>query len=182
MIVADIILSNCRRTRTILHVMSSLSDFPPRLRASTEHPDVVYTRAQDYYAVRDASRTQVRSAVLKLDDDGEVIVVLKGQPKGDAENVSAVYRSANGALVVPTGQVFIRFNDEVSVETQAEELRRLGYVIAQSLAYAPNAAWLRHLNDDIAAALSNLHTLEALPCVENVEPQLLSQRALRAPS
>lgn len=159
--------------------MSNLSDYPQRLRASTANPEVVYTRVKGYYAQHDAGATLARSAVLKLDNGADTIAVIEGKPQEGDQKISAVYKSASGAFAVPTGQVFVRFNDDVSVKTQQDELRKLGYVSAESLSCAPNAAWLRHEKGDIASALDNIEALEKLSRVENVEPQLLSPRSFR---
>ncbi len=82
-------------------------------------------------------------------------------------------------MVVPTGRVFIRLEEGAHAESYADAFRKLGYVITQSLPYAPNAAWLAHEDGDVAAALRNIGALEKLPWVRNVEPQLLGTRAHR---
>ncbi len=184
MIAADIILSNSRRITIILHtyvasVMSNLSDYPTRLRASTEHPEVIYTRAKGYHAVKNAPRAQAKDAVLALEDDDSTYLILEGEPKTLSEEVSAVYRGSGGTLVVPTGRVFIRLDEGTRVEAHAHAFRKLGFVIAQSPPYAPHVAWLEREDGDAAAALHSVGALEKLPQVCNVEPQLLAARALR---
>jgi len=159
--------------------MSSLSDYPPRLRASTEHPEVIYTRAKGYHAVKGASGALAKHAALTLEDDGNTYAVVEGEPKSLREDVSAVYQGSSGALVVPTGRVFVRLDDDIPAKAHADAFRKLGYVIAQSLPYAPNAAWLEREDGDVAAALRNIGALEKLPRVRNVEPQLLASRAYR---
>jgi hypothetical protein len=154
--------------------MSRLNDFPPRLRASTEHPDIVYTRAQGYYAEHGSPSS--KDAVLTL-NDGE-IAIFEGEPKQEDASISAVYKSGS-ALVVPTGLVFVRFAPEIEATSQRGELEKLGYRVAQSPPYAQNAAWLRNEDGDAAVALKRIPALEKLPKVENVEPQMLSSRALR---
>jgi hypothetical protein len=163
--------------------MSRLSDFPAQLRASTVQPDVVYARADGYYAVHGKSRTasaRASKAVLTL-NDGE-IAIYKGAPKvvtANNANITAVYTPGNNALTVPTGQVFVRFAGDVDAATQRDSLEKMGFTITQTLSYAPNAAWLRHIDNDAAAALNAIPLLEKLDRVENVEPQLISPRALR---
>lgn len=162
--------------------MSRLSDFPPKLRASTEHPEIVYTRARGYYAShRQAGQAgdEGDAAVLSL-DEGQ-ITVFKGEPKSDATDntqISAVYK-AGPSLAVPSGLVFVRFAKDVAAESQRSALKRAGYAIDDVPPYAPNAAWVRDSDGDIAAALNHIGALEKLANVENVEPQLLMQRALR---
>lgn len=154
--------------------MSRLSDFPERLRASTEHPDVIYVRARGYYAVRDCGPGD---AVVFALNDGEYGVV-KGRPRRGDARVSAVYEHG-AVLAVPTGRVFVRFAAGVDASLRERELRRAGYAIDQVPAYAPNAAWLCDASGDAAAALSKLGALERLAGVENVEPQLLMPRSHR---
>jgi len=161
--------------------MSRLTDFPPQLRASTEHPDVVYTRADGYYAVHGGTRGPRSSKAVLTLNDGE-IAIYKGQPKRGETNATAVYSPSSGgsALNVPTGQVFVRFASDVDVATQRDSLESAGFTIAQILSYAPNGAWLKHKDGDVAAALNAIPKLEKLDRVENVEPQLISPRALRS--
>ncbi len=161
--------------------MSHLTDFPEKLRASTEHPDVVYTRAEGYYALHGGMRgARASKAVLTL-NDGE-ITIHKGQPKRGETNATAVYSPGGGSSArhVPTGQVFVRFASDVDVTTQRDSLEGAGFTIAQTLSYAPNAAWLKHKDNDVAAALNAIPNLEKLDRVENVEPQLISPRALKS--
>lgn len=177
----DIILSN--RVFSVFgftgaHIpMSRLSDFPPKLRASTEHPEIVYTRAKGYYAAHGQARNTAEAAVLSL-NDGQ-IAVFKGEPQGDDSQISAVYK-AGAALAVPSGLVFVRFAKDVAAESQGQALKQAGYTIDDVPPYAPNAAWVRDAGGDIAAALTHIGALEKLDRVENVEPQLLMQRALRS--
>lgn len=160
--------------------MSRLSDFPPKLRASTDHPEIVYARVKGYYAWHgEAGAGDLgNDAVFSL-NDGQ-ITVFKGEPKreDDADRISAVY-SAGASLAVPTGLIFVRFANDVNVESQREALKQAGYAIDEIPSYAPNAAWLRDDDGDIAAALTHIGPLEKLTHVENVEPQLLTPRALR---
>jgi hypothetical protein len=156
--------------------MPRLSDFPAKLRAGTEHPEIVYTRTEGYYALHNAAATDRDDAVLSL-NDGQ-IAVFKGEPARGQSDVSAVY-NAGTALAVPTGLVFVRFAKSVDAHSQSSALKKAGYTIDDVPAYAPNAAWVRHTSNDIAAALNGINTLEKLANVENVEPQLLTPRSLR---
>jgi hypothetical protein len=158
--------------------MSRLSDFPLTLRASTEHPEIVYTRAKGYYASRGTAVNAGDDAMLSLNDGDGQITVFKGEPKRDGGQISAVY-NAGATLAVPTGLVFVRFAASVDAESQRAALKRAGYAIDEVPSYAPNAAWVRDAGDDAAAALTGIDNLEKLAHVENVEPQLLMPRALR---
>ncbi|MGH7960233.1 MAG: hypothetical protein ACRERD_00210, partial [Candidatus Binatia bacterium] len=86
----------------------------------------------------------------------------------------------SGTPAVPTGQVFIRFQEGVTVEARRQEIEQAGYEIAQSIAYAPHAAWLQARSGEIAAALTGIPTLEKIAGVENVEPQMLMPKANRS--
>jgi hypothetical protein len=154
--------------------MPRLSAFPARLRASTEHPDVIYVRARNFYALRDCD---LETPVVFVLNDGEYAVIA-GQPPGDDARMSAVYE-LGALLAVPTGRIFVRFASGVDAAQKEAELRQAGYDIDQVVAYAPNAAWLRDAGDDAAAALSRLADLEHVVGVENVEPQLLMPRSHR---
>ena len=165
----------------------ALSDFPERLKQSTQTPDLVYVRATDFYAVRGTSaRVEREVPVLTVNTDGgESIRVYRGVPEqtrasSGSPKVTPVYALPSAeSVVVPTGRVFVRFADAIKAETKVDELKKAGYKIAQTLGYAPNAAWLEATNGDIALALNNLEKLEELADVENVEPQLLAPRALK---
>lgn len=85
-----------------------------------------------------------------------------------------------GAPTVPTGRIFIRFREGLSVEARRREIEQVGYQIAESLAYAPHAAWLQARSGEIADALTGIPGLEQIAGVENVEPQMLTHRATRS--
>jgi len=165
----------------------ALADFPQRLKRSTQTPDLVYVRATDFYAVRGTPARAARDVpVLTVNaDNGESIRVYRGVPKqtrasSGLPSVTPVYSlPSTESVVIPTGRVFVRFVEAIKAETKVAELKKAGYKIVQTLAYAPNAAWLEATNDDVALALNNLEKLEALADVENVEPQLLAPRALK---
>ncbi len=62
---------------------NDLSDYPARLRASTEHPEVIYTRARGCHAVKRTSRApagKTKAMVMLEDDDGTYLIV-EGEPK-----------------------------------------------------------------------------------------------------
>lgn len=155
--------------------MAGLSEFPKRLRASTQNPDVVYERDDDHYAVH---RQPAKGRAVVMTEGESGIAVFEGQPKSLSKNMTAVYRN-DSALAVPTGRVLVRFAEGEDAGAHAKRIAKAGYRIEQQLSYAPNAAWLRDEQDDVAGALSHIDKLEALPGVENVEPQLLSQRSLK---
>jgi len=155
--------------------MAGLSVFPKQLRASTQHPNIVYVRDDEHYAVH--GRPAVGRAVV-LTEGESGIAIYEGHPKDLEKNVTAVYRN-DSALAVPTGRVLVRFAEGVDASEHAKTLAKAGYRIEQQLSYAPNAAWLCDTDNDIAGALCHIEDLEKMPDIENVEPQLLSPRALK---
>jgi hypothetical protein len=169
--------------------------YPAEVRAGGGSTSAVYVRTSDHYAVLDRRPDEpVDDAVLTL--EGGSIAVFRGEPQEKrgvraaadrsrtraepAPTVAPVYRlGANGPLAVPTGLVFARFSDGVSVESRREDLRRAGYDVVEIPSYAPHAAWLRARSGEIADALAETGALEALPDMEGVEPQMLMQAARR---
>lgn len=81
-----------------------------------------------------------------------------------------------GSHATPTGRIFIRFADGLDVADRAAEIEAAGYKIAETLAYATNAAWLTERSGSIGRALAGIKKLESIRDVENVEPQMLTKR------
>jgi hypothetical protein len=158
--------------------MSCLVHYPPRLCASSAHPEQTYQRADRLYVIRGATQTQQKNAALTLEDDGVVYLVMRGEPAPNAD-AGAVYMGGGGLVFVPTGRVFVRLDDDTPLEAHAKAFRKLGYVITHVLPYAPNAGWLEHADKDVAEALRGMADLAKLPGVQHVEPQLLTVRAQR---
>ena len=158
--------------------MSCLTHYPARLCASSNYPEQTYQRADKLYVVKSTSHSQPKGAALMLEDDGVTYLVMRGEPAANAD-AGAVYMGNGGLMFVPTGRVFVRLDDDIPLEARAEAFRRLGYMIAQTLPYAPNAGWLEHADKDAAEALRGIPELARLPGVQSVEPQLLTVRAQR---
>lgn len=157
-------------------------DFPERLPASTERRDTFYTRVPGYHAVHhgleEADRTD---AVMTLKEEGIAVYRTEtNESRGDTASLTPVYElHPSGPLAVPTGKVFIRFTEGVDAASHREEIERSGYEIAKTSQYTPHTAWLRSKSGSIAQSLTNIHALESLPDVENVEPQMLTVREPR---
>lgn len=156
------------------------ASFPQQLRVSSRPGAQTYSLMPDYYAIHGQQPGQSAPDAAYLLNDA-TIAVFKGSPDAAAPNkLSPVYTLvAGGSPAVPTGLVFIRFAEVVPVVERQEEIKKAGYEVTESLAYAPNAAWLRARSGNIAAALAGLEALEKLPDVESVEPQLLMESARR---
>ncbi|MCS6774609.1 MAG: hypothetical protein RMM31_11570 [Anaerolineae bacterium] len=160
--------------------MSHLSDFPVHVRASRKNAQLVYQRDLSLYAERYqvAATSGSKPPTLVL-DEGRVRIFKGKPPAAAAGQLCAVYRHG-GWLAVPTGLVFVVFKPGERAAAHAEAIRQAGYEIVEIPPYAPNAAWVRDANEDIAAALKNLLRLEQISQVENVEPEFITERAWRA--
>jgi hypothetical protein len=168
--------------------MSPSSDpfagFPQQVRFGTERPSTLYARLPGFYAVHNRQPGTPAKEAVHLYNDG-AIAVYKGTPENkegepSAGHLSPVYGlQPSGQMAIPTGLVFIRFKEGVTVESRRKEIEQEGYEIKESLSYAPNAGWLRTRSGEIADALKNIPALEKLPGVQNVEPQMLMASARR---
>jgi hypothetical protein len=149
-----------------------------------ENPDAqhfAYVPLPDHYAVHDrAPGTPAPGAVLLLEDGA--IAVFRGAPdertRGSA-SVGPVYRSDQGRLAVPTGRVLVRFSEGVQAASRRDDLEQAGFEIEETLAYAPQAAWVRCKEGGVADALAYVARLRKLADVENVEPQMLTPSVQR---
>ncbi|MBE8988004.1 hypothetical protein [Nostoc sp. LEGE 12450] len=164
------------------------SEYPEQIRVGSDSTAISYTRKSGYYAIHynNQPKTVTPGAILQLNDGamspmGYAYAVFPGEPnQSEQGKLSPVYTiEPNGSLAVPTGLVFIRFAEGVDVKSQDEAINRAGYEVVQILDYAPHAAWLRAQSGNIADAIAKIPQLEAIPKVENIEPQMLMERGLR---
>jgi hypothetical protein len=172
------------------------SEYPEQIRVGSDATAVSYTRKSGYYAIHynNQPKTVAPEAILQLNDGamsptvteqslsaGYAYTVFPGEPnQSEPGKLSPVYTiEPNGSLAVPTGLVFIRFAEGVDVESQHEAINRAGYEVVQILDYAPHAAWLRAQSDNIVDAIAKIPQLQAIPKIENIEPQMLMERNLR---
>ncbi len=156
--------------------------YPDKVRHSTQNPKVVYVRADGLYALRGPAESRDLPLATLSAEGGEAIRVYRGATgPATARALTAapplpVYSQGAEAYAVPTGRVLVRFADSIKAESRAADLKKLGYRIAQTLAYAPNAAWLES-ESGMTDALRNIEQVERLAGVENVAPQFWSPRA-----
>ena len=160
-----------------------LARFPPALAVGTEKPGT-YTRVEGHFAVRGALPNGLPATPVARLEAEDVVIYRGAAPTAanglDPAEVMPVYATGRGApLSVPTGEVFVRLVDGVAIEDRSERLESAGYAVAKTLAYAPQAAWLRARSGRASDALRGIPALEALPEVASVEPQMLSVRARR---
>lgn len=155
------------------------SEYPQQIRVGKEQSTILYDRQPGYYAVHYNQPNSVADqAVLQLNDGA--IGVFAGEPDELDNTLGPIYTlQPEGSLAVPTGLIFIRFVAGVNVESRREAIKQAGYEIANSLPYAPHAAWVSAQSGKILDALKGISRLEAIPDVENVEPQMLMARVQR---
>ncbi|HPM80363.1 MAG TPA: hypothetical protein PLF81_06665 [Candidatus Anammoximicrobium sp.] len=155
-----------------------MTGFPPEFSVATSPGPTRYVLADGYFAVPDSVATAANLDIeFRLEDDG--LCVCRGvpgsEPASDASGGSTpVYRiGQRGPLAVPTGRVFVRFEQPTSLSSRREEIQRAGFVIQQSLSYAPHAGWVAPQSGRIADALERFPNLRQLAGVQAVEPQML---------
>lgn len=162
----------------------SLSTFPEVLQIRTESTFFQYVKRPGVFAVHGPLPNHLKSTVETVLDEG-TITICQGEPipSTDAPNslrITPVYTlDPHGPLVVPTGQLFIRFTPDVKAEERRNMLDERGYTIVQIPGYAPHTAWIQATDGDIATSLVNLEQLRSLPGVVSIEPQLLGRRKNR---
>ncbi|MFY9269125.1 MAG: hypothetical protein WAO55_05170 [Candidatus Manganitrophaceae bacterium] len=162
-----------------------LPKFPREVRSRTQRPVTVYTRLPDHYAVHGLrrDRSPAENPVLAMGEGEDRIEIFRGEAEKQNNapgKIGPVYTlPPGGAPAVPTGRIFIRFKEKIPVEQRLQEIEQAGYEIVQRLEYAPHAAWLQARSGEIADALTDISALERIADVENVEPQMVLQRANR---
>lgn len=160
-----------------------LAEFPAELPGSAAHPDRVYRRVPEHFAVHGAVPDALGPIVTLALEEG--VTVCRGgadaaPPSRHDVVVTPVYAlHVGGRIAVPTGRVFVRFAEDVAAADRRAELRRAGYVVSSIPAYAPHAAWVESAEGGPAAGLHGLARLAALRDVVEVEPEMLGKRARR---
>jgi len=164
--------------------MDVFASFPQEFPVSSRPGAGTYNLMPGYYAIHEQQPGPAGRDAVHLFNEG-AIAVFQGSPDqaklaGAPEKLSPVYALVpGGSPAVPTGLIFIRLADGIPVSKLQEEIKDAGYEVAESLAYAPNAAWLRARSGTIEKALAGLKVLGNLPQVESVEPQMLMESARR---
>jgi len=164
--------------------MDVFASFPQEFPLSSRPGAGTYKLMPGYYAIHGRQPGPAGRDAVHLFNEG-AIAVFQGSPDqatltAAPEKLSPIYALVpGGSPAVPTGLIFIRLADGIPVGTLKEEINSAGYEIAESLAYAPNAAWLRSRSGTIENALAGLKVLGKLPKVESVEPQMLMESARR---
>jgi hypothetical protein len=148
-------------------------NYPKQLQIGSPDP-AAYDLKADYYALTyDPDAAPPAQAIATIDG----IAIFAGEPI-DPSAATAVYGLSGQAMAVPTGQVFVRFSSGNAADRQAA-IAAAGYQIAETLDYAPEAAWLRASSGNTADALTQLAALQGLDNIAAIEPQLVMARSLR---
>jgi hypothetical protein len=96
------------------------------------------------------------------------------------EPLGPVYRGVpGGGLAVPTGRVFVRFDEKSEAAEREPELRRAGYVLDASADWSRDVAWVTAVDGGVEAALSGLAGLLHIRGLQHAEPELLRRREQR---
>ena len=159
------------------------SQYPEQITTSSQPSAVTYEQRSGYYALRLADpEAAPEGAVTVIRDEQGAIALFKGLPpvslKRNGETPLPVYGTGDVA-VVPTGEIFIRFQEGVDARDRSADIESAGYTITKVLDFAPQGAWIHARSGEIADSLKRLAQLEGLVGIENIEPQLLMERQLR---
>lgn len=155
-----------------------MTEFPSEFSVATLPEPTRYFLADGYFAVPDPVAAAANLEIeFRLEDDA--LCVCRRTPGTEpasfpAGDLTPVYRiGQRGPLAVPTGRVFVRFEEHTSLSSRREEIQDAGFVIQQSLSYAPHAGWVTPQSGQIADALERFPNLSQLTGVQAVEPQML---------
>jgi len=153
-------------------------EFPREFAVQAAGVTTRYELADDYYVVFGQGSQETHLNVAFRIEEGN-ITVCRGVPsKGalhpDGTKISAVYRREhNGPFAVPTGEVFIRFEENTRMEPRRAEIEKAGFTIRQVLSYAPHAGWVRPTSGRISDAIIQYARLKQIDGIQLVQPQML---------
>jgi len=115
---------------------------------------------------------------------GDDISILRGAPPAtvatDVELLPVYSTASNATPAVATTRIFLRLEDDTSIDSVRSSIEALDLRVDEIPAYAPHSAWLEPKSGCVDDALSKLDILRALPRVANVEPQLLRPRSWKS--
>ena len=118
--------------------------------------------------------------LFRLPGAGLVVVPVGPRlPPAAVDEAIAVYRHETGALSVPTGRLFVQFDESERADARAAGLRSAGFEIEQVPGYARHAAWVRPASGNAAEGLREIEELRRLDGVVAVEPEMLAPMGRR---
>jgi len=156
----------------------TISTIGTEANKSSKSVDTTYELQEDFYAIQGDVPAVCQAAIMIVIEEGKT-TICTGNPDElpssvNLNTLAPVYALlSNGPLAVPTGRILVRFQESITARNQKKELQGIGYIIDQELEYAPQAAWVRAENNDMAQGLNNISLLELLPHMQHVEPQML---------
>ncbi len=107
-------------------------------------------------------------------------IVYRRSDDGVVATLSPTYKLSPGAPpAIPSGEILVRFSADTDASRCAELIESAGYRIVRDLPWATHAIMVQSISGTLADTLNHIHALEALPGVENVEPQMTSERSMR---
>jgi hypothetical protein len=116
-------------------------------------------------------------------EGADIAVIRANDLTSRYEPLGPVYRGVpGGGLAVPTGRVFVRFDEKAPAAQHQPELRRAGYVLEASPDWSRDAAWVTAIGGGVEAALCGLPALHGIPDLQHAEPELLRRREQRGAS
>jgi hypothetical protein len=108
------------------------------------------------------------------------LAVIHASDVEDLPRFGPVYRAEPaGTLAVPTGRVFVRFEQGLGAPERARILRDSGYRVEDMPSWAPGSAWIVPAEGGVAEALHGISELCAHAGVIHVEPELLRPKTKR---
>ncbi|HSO07696.1 MAG TPA: hypothetical protein VLW45_10665 [Pelomicrobium sp.] len=157
-----------------------LSAFPDRVRGPAGAPP--YRRLDGWYALLGIAVDDAPPRA-EFTLEGGRVAVARGAPPhplpAGAQAVAVYAAGDAGEPCVPTGRALLRFAAGEHAADHRRVIEAAGCVLVDTLAYAPEAAWVTAARGDVAETLRLLDALAAIPRVAAVEPQMLQRRAKR---
>jgi len=142
-------------------------------------------KCNDLYAIRDMAGVH-HAELAQMQPVGDGISIVHGIPDAQLLAHAAllpVYAAAkHSPPAVATNRIFLRFQEQLRVESMRGPIEALGFKIVDVPAYAPHSAWLEPVSGRVDEALSKLDLLRALPGAVHVQPQLLRPRVWKTPA
>ncbi len=161
-----------------------MTKFLQEFSVATSPGPTRYLLADEYIAIPKSAAVASQLEIECYFEEEDICVcrTAPGEESGSLESgdFGPVYQIGEGGpLAVPTGRVFVRFDERTPLASRREDIERTGFVIQQPLSYAPQAGWLTPQSGKIADALQDFPKLTRLAGILAVEPQMLMQRELR---
>jgi hypothetical protein len=155
-------------------------EYPREVPRSSCHKDEVFVRQDSGHAIHVEAKHALQGPSSALHFEHGKIAVFPGDPPTDSNlEVSPIYRAPGGGIAVPTGLIFVRFSAATKAAERRDEIERAGFALVKIPSYAPQAAWVRAKTGGISGSLIQISALEGLADVEEIQPQMLMQKANR---